>query len=432
MGNNQNLLRIGVFPCGTEIGMEMSRQLKFSKVVQLVGLNSNKDASYLEYENGDFSMPTIYDPTFLQALKKTVEDFRLDFVFPAHDDAIIAFSKFAEEDPDLSPHLVAPPKDIAEILRSKRLTAHQFKDIIPIPDEIGDVSSLSAIVLPVFVKPDQGQGSRGAKKITDLHEAASVDLKKNVMLEFLPGDEYTIDCFSDKNHELVACFPRRRGDERGGIAKSCISEDEHDFISYAKSINERLRLRGPWFFQMKRDTKGCLKLLEIAARIAGSSGFSVARGFNFMEAAIYDLLGYPIKIENSRLDPILMGRSLNSIFKAPRDLDAIYVDLDDTLIVHEKLNSDLFRVLIEAKNYEIPIKLITRHKCDVEKTLDRYGLTKFFSKIIHITDGTPKSTFIKGMKVIFIEDSFVERADVFQNCPQAIILSVSVAARITL
>ena len=40
-------------------------------------------------------------------------------------------------------------------------------------------------------------------------------------------------------------------------------------------------MNGSWFFQMKRDSEGHLKLLEIAPRIGGTSSLYRIKGVNF-------------------------------------------------------------------------------------------------------------------------------------------------------
>jgi hypothetical protein len=59
------------------------------------------------------------------------------------------------------------------------------------------------------------------------------------------------------------------------------------------------------------------------------------------------------------------------------------------------------------------VTLITRHKGDLKKSLEQFGIGTFFNQIIHITNDDPKSKFINsGVKFLFIDDSFRERFDV--------------------
>ena len=69
--------------------------------------------------------------------------------------------------------------------------------------------------------------------------------------------------------------------------------------------------------------------------------------------------------------------------------------------------------LIKAK---FPVKLITRHRLSISKTLNKIGLnTNLFNEIVRVSQDEKKSSFITG-KSLFIDNEFPERLDVLQNC----------------
>ena len=68
---------------------------------------------------------------------------------------------------------------------------------------------------------------------------------------------------------------RARNRILNGIAVNTIGASEYvqsEMEIIAKKINELLILHGAWFFQVKCNEKGKFKLLEVAARLGGSSG----------------------------------------------------------------------------------------------------------------------------------------------------------------
>ena len=77
-----------------------------------------------------------------------------------------------------------------------------------------------SIEYPVFLKPDIGYGSRGTYKANNLSE---VEFYKNkdkdlIILEYLPGNEFTIDCFTNFKRELLFIGPRLRNRISNGIS----------------------------------------------------------------------------------------------------------------------------------------------------------------------------------------------------------------------
>ena len=70
---------------------------------------------------------------------------------------------------------------------------------------------------PMFAKPDIGNGSRGVRVIHNEEELNALP-EGYVVREYLPGDEFTVDCFTDQSGVLLFASPRKRTRISGGIA----------------------------------------------------------------------------------------------------------------------------------------------------------------------------------------------------------------------
>ena len=92
---------------------------------------------------------------------------------------------------------------------------------------------------PVFLKPDIGQGSKGTV-LVQCAEEMNFYLDNNrslLVLEYLPGTEYTVDCFTDRNGELKFVGARERARVANGISvnsRKVMNDDE--FIQIAKPL----------------------------------------------------------------------------------------------------------------------------------------------------------------------------------------------------
>ena len=74
------------------------------------------------------------------------------------------------------------------------------------------MSQITEKDLPLFAKPDIGQGSQGImriEKMEDLNQLKGKD-DEYIISELLPGQEYTIDCFTNRKRELVVASMRMR------------------------------------------------------------------------------------------------------------------------------------------------------------------------------------------------------------------------------
>lgn len=266
---------------------------------------------------------------------------------------------------------------------------------------------------PVFVKPDKGQGSHGAH-IADSAETLFHLItrdKSSIVMEYLPGDEYTVDCFTDRQRGLLFCQGRQRVRTRDGISMNSRAVDDIAFRKYAEVIAQRLPCHGAWFFQLKEDKNGTYTLLEVGARLAGTMAFHRVKGVNLALLSIYEQKRLPVKIQTNNID-VQLDRALINRYKHDVTYSAVYVDLDDTLLINDKVNTSLARFLYQCVNREVRIVLLTRHTRAVEHGLRRFRLWGLFDEIKHIGALSRKSDFIKERDAILIDDSFSERQEV--------------------
>jgi hypothetical protein len=183
----------------------------------------------------------------------------------------------------------------------------------------------------------------------------------------------------------------------------------------ADIIGRSLSLRGAWFFQLKRAHDSQLVLLEVAPRIAGAMATHRVKGVNFPLLSIFEEERLPIFVKPMEgiveLDRALENRYIHSV-----RYSVLYVDLDDTLLVNDRINIQMVSLLFQCINNGKIIVLLTRHKGDLNKTLARHHLAGLFDEIIHLGEAEKKSSHIKRVDAIYVDDSFSERMDVSEHC----------------
>ena len=405
--------RVAVFPAGTEIGLEINRALKYSTHIELYGFTSLRDHSRFVYKNYIDEIPFYEEDGFIDILNKYIKENRIDFLFPAHDDVQLFL---AENSDKINTILLTPDIETVRICRSKIKTYNFLKGEDFVPKIYKDKFQIDNF--PVFIKPDVGQGSIGAKIINNYGEL-DYELKRNkkiVICEYLPGEEYTVDCFTDYNRELRVVKIRNRKRIKTGISvNSEILPTNNKIRKIANKINEKLKFDGAWFFQLKKDINNEYKLLEVAPRVSGTMGVSRNLGINFPLLTIFNKMKMPVKIIENNYK-IEVDRALISRFKVDYDYETVYVDLDDTLIVNGKVNIFLVMFIYQALNNKKKIKLISKHDKDISETLNRHKISiDIFDEIIHLKQIDKKSAYLFDKKAIFIDDSFAERNDVSNN-----------------
>lgn len=411
---NYNVL---VFPCGTEIANEIINSLKNHKYFK-VKYASSEERSYCNFRDGTIHiLPYVSDKSFLDELNRLISSEQIDFIIPAHDDVA---HKLSLIESNIKANVIGQNKEINQIVRFKDVTYTYFKDLIPLAKYNIEIPNENDF--PVFVKPKRGQGSQDSFQLKSNNEYETFlqkyDVNDFVVMEYLSGDEFTIDCFSHNGDLLYFGARTREKTIRGiSILSTFVSDDNlnNEFLNYATIISRNLNMHGIWFFQMKFDNNKKLKLLEIGPRVSGTMMLNRARGINFVELALYQKLGINIEVIFNNID-IALARALVPKYKHNLEFENVYIDFDDTLFLEDKyINPDIMKLIFQMKNENKKINLITKNKKNnLSKTLHKFGIGTIFDKIIHISEQDKKVNYIEKNSLL-IDDSFQERKEAIQN-----------------
>ncbi len=402
-------IRIMVFPCGSEIGLELHRSLKDIRFIDLYGASSVDDHGCWVYKNYIGGIPYINDPTFIDVLNKHIDENHIDFIFPALDSVIAMLSRHRDT---LHAKLLTCPDETVQICRSKSKTYARLAgcDFLPgiyrTPEEVP--------CYPVIIKPTESQGAQGfmiLESEQQLRYELSVRTDEQVVCEYLPGEEYTIDCFTDRNGTLRYASCRNRHRIKNGISvNSSLMPPDTRVREIAEIINEKMDFRGVWFFQLKKNMNGEYRLLECATRVAGTMCVERAAGVNLALLTVFDALGYEVDVP-AQIEHVVVDRALHNVFKLDIDYDEVYMDFDDTVIVHDRVNFTVLRFIYQCVEKHIPVILLTRHDTDVVDDLKARRIApELFDRIVCLPRSERKIDHVSPSKnALFVDDSFAER-----------------------
>jgi hypothetical protein len=394
-----------VFPSTSEIGHEVIRSLRGHRSYKIIKKHS------LDPSSTDF-LPGVANSSFYSCLTSAISQESIDIIYPAHD----LFVDWLDINRHKLPcQIVLEAADIVSLCRSKTKTYLKLQPLIRVPTIY---HASEAIHYPAFCKPDKGYGSNNAKILASPSDLDFIDLSSDLVIsEYLPGAEFTVDCVSDIDGQLKAVLIRKRLRIVGGITKtSVLIDDRPDIVSIAKSIADRLLIRGAWFFQLKESKSGEPCLLEVAPRISGNMALLRANGVNPVLISILTLVEHKAVTVTLHTTFNRLNRPLALSFEPVLRIDTLYIDLDDTIIVGNVLFPPAIALLCHCKNIGVSIVLITRHSGNLFHALDLFHLRHFFAAIHHITDPhTCKSSYIISRRSIFVDDSYKERNLVYSS-----------------
>ncbi len=395
-------INVLVFPAGEINAVELHESLSSCVNIKLYGASSINRHGEFVFENYIPDAPMINDPLFFEKFNSLLKDKGIDLIFPTHD----SVSKFFADNRDkISARIVCADKNTSDICRDKEKTYAVFKNTGFIP-----ATYLKINEYPVFIKPKEGQGSIGAKLVKTSKDIPDVDLNDYVICEYLPGEEYTVDCITDKNGKLRFVSPRSRQRVMAGISVAGkIEELTNEIQEIADTINNKLSFLGLWWFQIKKDANGKWKLLEISTRCAGTMCLTRARGVNLPMLSVYAVLGYDISIHPNTY-AVSVDRTLISRYKIDYKYDKVYFDFDDTLIINNKVYLKAIWFLYQCKNQGKKVILITKHEKDLSKTMNEFSIMEnLFHEIIHLKPNDIKSNHIQPLNAIFVDNAYQER-----------------------
>jgi carbamoylphosphate synthase large subunit len=412
-----------IFPSGSAVTNEIVSSLRYAKNITLIGVNStihNEYAILLDTNYTDCP-PYTDDDECVKYIMHVCETNDCNFIIPTMDSAHCLLSKYQSQFTECGIHIISSPFETNRICVSKRLTYQTLCSHISCPTQYTETSKYE---FPLFLKPDIGYGSKNCVIVNRKEQLDKLYNPDMLCLEYLPGDEFTIDCFTCER-ELLYVGVRKRVLYKNGLSIITEMLDEtsteyQEIQEFANQINRQMHFVGAWFFQLKYDRNHCLKLLEVSTRIAGASSINRLNGCNLVLLSVLHHFGYPITIMKNNITDAVHKIHHNKVSDSVlHRYENIYVDLDDTLIVGNKVNTNVVSFLYKCRNYGKDVYLITRHRYNILETLSQYCICKelFNGGIIHLdasNETVNKCDCIKE-ESIFIDDSFRERNFVKKN-----------------
>ena len=166
---------------------------------------------------------------------------------------------------------------------------------------------------PIVIKPPASNGMRGVRiidesfdrkklfyeekpttlylKMNNLYEILRASFAPLLVMEYLPGDEFTVDVLKTDEYCIV---PRRRNRIQSGITFYGTVEKRDDIIQYSKRLSTVLGSEYAFGFQFKEDEDGVPKLLECNPRVQGTMVLSTFAGANIIYGAVKQSLNEPV------------------------------------------------------------------------------------------------------------------------------------------
>ena len=276
--------------------------------ISIVGTDADSDASGKVLCNEFRVVPSGDSDYYIDAMKKVVRGNAVDVVLPLTGQELLPLSKNKE----LLNVCISEPKAIC-VAEDKYQTFRKFESLIPVPAYIltrtadGFVAAAEKLGYPeklVCFKPPISNGGRGFRildsvtdnKYTILNNKPEENIRVRLgaitaifewtepfpqllVMEYLPGHEYSIDGLAREGKLLVG-VPRLREKVKSGVSVKTRVVERQGLVNALATVVGKLKMHGPVGIQMKKSETGVYKLLECNPRLHGGTGATTASGVN--------------------------------------------------------------------------------------------------------------------------------------------------------
>jgi len=295
--------------------------------VRLIGADMNDDPTMLEMVDRYYPVPRGDDPFYVDALLDICKKERVDVLLPIMSVELEALSenkaRFREIGTAVSVSNPAPLK-----IANNKLSLFRFLEENGFPcasfQEVKTVEQLEqaayALGYPekkVCVKATQGSGSRGfrildahrSKLDLFLHEKPSAscitleeilaifdgveNMPELMVMEYLPGSEYTVDLLAASGNVLFNCC-RRSTNMENSIMLDGVVENNQRVLELCAAVTRRLGLDGNIGFDLRERVDGTPLIMECNPRITAGIPAFAAAGVNLPYLGVKTLLGEPL------------------------------------------------------------------------------------------------------------------------------------------
>ena len=316
------LMTGGGAPGGTGILKCLSQESSFKITVA----DANSDIAG-KYPGRNFeTIPIAIAPLFAETVLELCKEIKVQVILPLVTKELIPFAQHRDEFEkagikiplsSLASLEIAYNKSrLYEFLQWRGIAVPAFKIVETVDQFKEAVHELGYPEKQVCFKPSVSNGSRGFRIISGpmneldllfnykpsstyqtlddaLRILSSGTFPELLISEYLPGEEYSVDCLAKQGLPVVI-VPRLRKKIINGISVEGEFVNEESIISYCEEIIKSLQLHGNIGIQVKRSAAGQFLVLEINPRVQGTIAAGLGAGINLPLLAIKQELGLPI------------------------------------------------------------------------------------------------------------------------------------------
>lgn len=251
---------------------------------KVVAVDISDTAPALYHADCFYLVPRVSDDLYIHSIIEVCQKENIDLIIPTIDTELKKLSEnkdLIERQTNAKVHVSS--ERVINICRDKYNTQDFFEQHgFGVPRLITHDDIINKNYnFPLFIKPLNGSSSINTFKVNNEKELEFFIeyVPSPLVQEFIEGEEFTVDVFTDFEGQPITIVPRVRLATRGGeVAKGLIKKDLA-VIKAVKEVVKALKPSGHITIQCMK-TKDGIKFIEINPRFGGGAPISIKAGAN--------------------------------------------------------------------------------------------------------------------------------------------------------
>jgi len=321
--DNITVLLTGAGAPGAPSIIQSLRIVKERKI-RIIGVDMNPDSVGFSMVDNHHIVPLAGSDEFIDSIIQICNKKHVDVIIPLVTRELFQFAKYKYKFIKMGIRVIVSDESSLNIANNKYLLMKTAQTIgVPVPRFrlVKTFESFEKAVfdfgypeVPVCFKPPISNGLRGFRVlrrdinrldilvnqkptniITTFEDIAPIlkysqSFPQLLVMEYLPGEEYSVDALADEGKPIVA-VPRLREKIKMGISFVGKTVKEEEIIKDSFLLIKGIGLHGNVGFQFKRDINGIPKLIESNPRMQGTMVLCTAAGINMVYLGVKLVLG---------------------------------------------------------------------------------------------------------------------------------------------
>jgi carbamoyl-phosphate synthase large subunit len=248
-----------------------------------------------------------HDDKTLDHIKSAIRDNSINILIPFVDPATILASQID------SCFVAASSEDVSSLFFDKKLAQEWFiQNGFNVPAFNG--------TFPALAKPVYGSASNNIRVLYDQTETDAFFLRhsdKDYLLQKqLVGEEYSVDCYVEKDGSIIAIVPRIRLQVAGGEVTKTQTVEFPELVDLSEKIIRKSSLTGPVCIQFIKEAQtGEIYVIEVNPRFGGGVIASIEAGADMPFFLLNEYLGNKNQPVTDWQRGLLMMRAHREYFK---------------------------------------------------------------------------------------------------------------------